>query len=130
MTAPAEKRKLPRWEGVSFPLEYTEKDKPDESVRGRIISVGESGLMIATENTLSVGKALHLKLYLPRTLFPFSNWQIVSAEAKIIRAHDRPGPDGFHRYGVLIVKISDQDAAALKDCIYLSRWMNGKTGNR
>ena len=130
MTAPAEKRKLPRWEGVSFPLEYTEKDKPDESVRGRIISVGESGLMIATENTLSVGKALHLKLYLPRTLFPFSNWQIVSSEAKVIRVHDRPGPDGFHRYGVLIVKISDQDAAALKDCISLSRWMNGKTGNR
>jgi hypothetical protein len=130
MTTPAEKRKLPRLEGVTFPLEYTEKDKPKGSMRGRVMSVGETGLMIATEETLSVGRVLHLKLYLPRTLFPFSNWQIVTAEARIIRVHDQPDLDGFRHYGLLILQISSQDAATLKNCIYLSRWMNHKTGDR
>lgn len=127
---PVEKRKLPRLDGVTFPVEYTLKEEPDRSMRGRAMSVGESGLMIATEDPLSVGAELRLKLYLPRTLFPFSNWQTVSAEAKIIRAEDKTAQDGLHRYGVLTTQISDQDAASLKDCIYLSRWMNEKTGNR
>ena len=52
-----------------------------------------------------------------------------SNAARIIRVHDEAGPDGHHRYGVLIKAISNEDAASLKDCIYLSRWMNEKTGN-
>jgi hypothetical protein len=125
-----EKRKLPRLEGITFPVEYTVKEEPATPMRGRALSVGESGLMIATENPLPVGTVLPLKLYLPRTLFPFSNWQTVTAEAKIIWADNKPDSDGFHCYGVLIQKISDQDAATLKDCINLSRWLNEKTGNR
>jgi hypothetical protein len=127
---PTEKRKLPRLEGITFPVEYTVKEKPATPMRGRAMSVGELGLMIATESTLPIGTVLPLKLYLPRTLFPFSNWQTVTAEAKIVRADDAPEPDGLYRYGVLIHKISDQDAAVLKDCINLSRWLNDKTGNR
>ncbi len=127
---PVEKRKFPRLDGVTFPVEYTLKEKPNRSMRGRAMSVGESGLMIATEDSLSVGEELHLKLYLPRTLFPFSNWQVVNAEARIIRADDKTAQDELHRYGVLTTQISDEDAASLKDCIYLSRWMSEKTGNR
>lgn len=126
---PVEKRKLPRLDGVTFPVEYTSEEEPGRPMRGRAMSLGESGLMIATEENLSVGTLLHLKIYLPRTLFPFSNWQTVAAEARIIRIHNQAGPDGHYRYGVLITKISDGDAVSLKDCIYLSRWMNEKTGN-
>lgn len=127
---PVEKRKLPRLDGVTFPVEYILKEKPNRPMRGRAMSIGESGLMIATEDSLPVGAELRLKLYLPRTLFPFSNWQMVNAEARIIRADDKTAQDELHRYGVLTTQISDEDAASLKDCIYLSRWMNEKTGNR
>ena len=127
---PAEKRKLPRLDGVTFPVEYTLKESPGGPMRGRAMSLGESGLMISTEEALRVGTLLRLKIYLPRTLFPFSNWHSVAAEARIIRVHDEAGPDGHHRYGVLITAISNEDAASLKDCIYLSRWMNEKTGNQ
>jgi hypothetical protein len=127
---PVEKRKLPRLDGVTFPVEYSLKENPGRPMRGRAMSLGESGLLIAAEEALPVGALIRLKIYLPRTLFPFSNWQTVTAEARIIRAQDQAGPDGHYRYGILITKISNEDAASLKDCIYLSRWMNEKTGNQ
>lgn len=127
---PVEKRKLPRLDGITFPLEYALKEQAGAALRGRAISVGESGLMIATEEAVPIGTPLRLKLYIPRTLFPFSNWQAVTAEAKIIRVPEKADSEGLHRYGVVITEISDQDAASLKDCIHLSRWMNDKTGSR
>ena len=117
---PAEKRKLPRLDGITFPVKYNFKKNPNMSMRGRVMSIGESGLTITTEEILPVGTELRLNLYLPGTLFPFSNWQTVSAEARIIRVHDKPGSDGFRRYGVLIMQISGQDATTLKNCISLS----------
>lgn len=121
-----EKRKSPRLEGTTFPIEYTLKERSGALKQAKAMSLGESGLMIATEESLPMGAPLRLKLFIPKTLFPFSDWQTVSAEAEIARVHDKTD-SGPRHYGVFITKISPQDAASLKDFVSFARWKGGKS---
>jgi hypothetical protein len=116
-----EKRKFPRLEGVSFPVEYLLKEKVGAFRPAKATSIGESGFMILLEEALSLGTLLQLKLYLPKTLFPFSSWRALNIEAKVVRIEDQVDSNGLHRHGILITQISGQDAASLKNYVHLVR---------
>jgi len=120
-----DKRKSSRLEGVTFPVEYTLSDPPDYR-RARAMSIGEAGFMILLEETLAMGKSIQVKLYLPKTLFPFSDWQTIPLDAKVVRVDNQTGQDGYYRHGLLITKISDQDGLTLKRYVQLSHWMKEK----
>jgi hypothetical protein len=120
-----DKRKSSRLEGVTFPVEYALHDQPDFK-RARAISIGEAGFMILLEEPLAMGTLIQVKLYLPKTLFPFSNWQTILLEAKVVRVDSQTSQDGSYRHGLLITQIADQDGLALKRYVHLSHWMKEK----
>ena len=132
-----EKRKDPRLEGSAFPVEYAlrersrdDEEKPDAFRRAKAMSVGESGFMLLAQESLSMGDLLRLKLYLPKSLFPFSNWQTIAVEAKVVRIEDGADFSGARRYGLFITRISEQDAACLKNYVTLAHWMKDKIKNQ
>lgn len=124
--APYDKRKSSRLEGVTFPVEYMLLDRPQAPRRARAMSIGEAGFMLLLEETLAMGTLLHLKLYLPKTLFPFSNWQSIPLEAKVVRVDIQMSQDGCYRHGLVITKISDQDGLTLRRYVHLAHWMKEK----
>ncbi len=120
-----DKRKSSRLEGVPLPVEYA-LPAQIQFKRARAMSIGEAGFMFLLEESLGMGTLIQVKLYLPKTLFPFSNWQTIPLEAKIVRVDSQTSPDGYHRHGLLITKISDQDGLTLKRYVHLSHWMKEK----
>ncbi|MDC4227961.1 MAG: PilZ domain-containing protein [Candidatus Manganitrophus sp.] len=120
-----DKRKSSRLEGVTFPVEYALSNQ-HRFQRARAMSIGEAGFMLLLEEPLSMGTPLQVKLYLPKTLFPFSNWQTIPLEAKVVRVDSQTSQDGYYRHGLLITKISDQDGLTLKRYVHLSHWMKEK----
>lgn len=120
-----DKRKSSRLEGVTFPVEYALHNQPHFE-RARAVSIGEAGFMILLEEPLAMGTLIQVKLYLPKTLFPFSNWQTIPLEAKVVRVDSQTGQDGSYRHGLLITQIEDQDALSLKRYVHLSHWMKEK----
>lgn len=124
---PQDQRKSSRLEGITFPVEYTLSNHPHLTKRARAMSIGEAGFMLLLEETAAMGTLIQLKLYLPKTLFPFSNWQVIPLEAKVVRVDSQTGQDGYYRHGLLITKISDQDDVALKRYVHLAHWMKEKT---
>lgn len=120
-----DKRKSSRLEGVTFPTEYALHNQ-SRFERARAMSIGEAGFMLLLEAALEMGISIQVKLYLPKTLFPFSNWQTIPLEAKVVRVDNQTSQDGYYRHGLLITKISDQDGLTLKRYVHLSHWMKEK----
>ncbi len=120
-----DKRTSSRLEGVTFPVEYA-LSNPPRFERARAMSIGEAGFMLLLEAALEMGTSIQVKLYLPKTLFPFSNWQTIPLEAKVVRVDSQTSQDGYYRHGLLITKISDQDGLTLKRYVHLSHWMKEK----
>lgn len=123
---PHDKRKSSRLEGVTFPVEYTFPDRPHLMKRARAMSIGEAGFMLLLDESVAMGTLLQLKLYLPKTLFPFSNWQVIPLEAKVVRVDSQTSQDGSYRHGLLITKVTDQDSLTLKRYVHLAHWMKEK----
>lgn len=121
-----DQRKSSRIEGITFPIEYTLPDRSHLTRRARAISIGEAGFMLLLEQPLAMGTRLQMQLYLPKTLFPFSNWQAIPLEAKVVRVDSQTDLDGCYRHGLLITKIADQDNLALKRYVHLAHWMKEK----
>lgn len=119
-----DKRKSSRLEGVTLPVEYALSDRIFH--RARAIGIGEAGFMILLEKPLAMGTPIQVKLYLPKTLFPFSNWQTIPLEVKVVRVDRQTSQDGCYRHGLLITQISDQDDLTLKRYVHLSHWMKEK----
>lgn len=119
-----DKRKSSRLEGVTFPVEYALSDQHFQ--RARAMSIGEAGFMLLLEEALSMGTPIQVKLYLPKTLFPFSNWQTIPLEAKVVRVDSQTSQDGCYRHGLLITRIAEQDGLTLKRYVHLSHWMKEK----
>ncbi len=124
--APYDQRKSSRLEGITFPVEYTLPDRPYLTRRARAMSIGEAGFMLLLEEPVAMGTPLQLKLYLPKTLFPFSNWQVIRLEAKVVRVDHQKSQEGFFRHGLLITIISEQDSLSLKRYVHLAHWMKDK----
>lgn len=124
--AAVEQRKSPRLEGVTLPVEYAAEPRSEGAKRARAMSIGEAGLMLLLEETRPMGTLLYLKVYLPKTFFPFSNWQAIRLEAKIVRVNSRSGQDGYVRHGLVITKISEEEGRALKRYVQLAHWMNDR----
>lgn len=120
-----DKRKSSRLEGVTLPVEYALSSSPHFE-RARAMSIGEAGFMILLKEALAMRTPIQVKLYLPKTLFPFSNWQTIPLEAKVVRVDRQTNQDGYYRHGLLITKISDQDGLTLKRYVHLSHWMKEK----
>lgn len=119
-----DKRKSTRLEGVTLPVEYALSNQHFQ--RARAMGIGEAGFMLLLEEALSMGTPVQVKLYLPKTLFPFSNWQTIPLEAQVVRVDSQTDQDGCYRHGLLITKIADQDGLTLKRYVHLSHWMKEK----
>lgn len=125
-----EKRKFPRLEGLTLPIEYALKGKAGPSFKqAKATSLGESGFLIGSQDRLSLGAALNVKLYLPKTLFPFSDWQSIMTEAKVVRADKTPGSEFEFHYGIFITNISPQGAVYLKNYLASSNWREKSSGS-
>ncbi|MBI3802531.1 MAG: PilZ domain-containing protein [Nitrospirae bacterium] len=125
MTA-AEQRRSPRVEGVTFPVEYSTEAHAQTIKRARAVSIGEAGFMILLEESYPMGTPLYLKLYLPKTFFPFSNWQAIRLETQIVRVDSQVGQDGYFRHGLLITQIPEEEGIALKRYVQLAHWIKDR----
>ncbi len=113
-------------EGLALPIEYLSKKKGASFKDGKLIGLGEGGLMLEAKEALSLGTELHLKLHLPKPLLSDSEWQTLPLDAKVVWIDDFSGPDELRRYGTQFVEMPEKEKLTVKRYLQLRQWMKEK----
>ncbi len=113
-------------EGLELPIEYLPKERDAPFKDGKLTCLGESGLMMALKESLTLGTELHLKLHLPKPLLSDSEWQTVPVDAKVVWIDDFLGADEVRRYGTQFMEMPEKEVRRLKQYLQLRQWMKDK----
>ncbi len=115
-----EKRRHPRF-SVDLPIEYWPLDK-SKSRPGRMIDVGEGGLLLHLSEPVEIGQNLGLNLFID--IGPNLDSIEALVRVEVVWKDLYLGKDGDYRIGVKFVDISSEDMDKLKE--FLNTLMNSK----
>jgi len=113
-------------EGLALPIEYLPKKKGASFKDGKLVGLGEGGLMLEAKEALSLGTELHLKLHLPKPLLSDSEWETLPVDAKVVWIDDFSGSDKLRRYGTQFMEMPEKEMRAVKRYLQLTQWMKDK----
>lgn len=113
-------------EGLALPIKYLSKKMGEPFKDGRLLGLGEGGLMLALKESLSLGTELHLKLQLPKPLLSDATWQTVPVDAKVVWIDDFSRSDALRRYGTQFMEMPEKDMRIVKQYLQLTQWMKDK----
>ncbi len=98
-----EKRKCPRF-SAALPIEYRRTDSAKSSF-GHTINIGGGGFMVSLSEHIEVGEELRVKLFF--TAGP--GLDTIEASVKVVWAKSDSEKEGFYRYGLSFVDISQSE---------------------